>query len=392
MKIGMILDSTYPDDARVTNECAELLKNKHEIHLFCLCFKKPFVKNEVINQINVHRYHCSKLTYKLSALANDIGLYGIILKNKIRDFVENSDVEVLHVHDIQIAKAAISVSKRFGIKYNIDLHENRPEIMKYYKHVNSFLGKIFISPLRWKKAEESFVEKANKIVVVTENAKEELLSRVKIDQKKIVVYPNTVRDDFYKNKKIDKVLEKQYSKNFVITYVGNTSERRGLLTVIESLKNLRKTIPNIKLLIIGKSSFDYVLKKEIKKYDVEELVDFIGWVKENEIPNYLSISKLGLSPLHRNIHHDTTYANKIFQYISFGCPVVSSDVIAQSELVKKHNIGVVFEDRNVMDLTKKIIQLYNEKDLFEKFRANCIESIKKLNNSVISNQLISIYE
>ena len=392
MKIGMILDSTYPDDARVTNECTELLKNKHEIHLFCLCFKKPFVKNEVINQINVHRYHCSKLTYKLSALANDIGLYGFILKNKIKDFVENSDVEVLHVHDIQIAKAAISVSKRFGIKYNIDLHENRPEIMKYYKHVNSFLGKIFISPLRWKKAEESFVEKANKIVVVTENAKEELLSRVKIDQEKIVVYPNTVRDDFYKNKKIDKVLEKQYSKNFVITYVGNTSERRGLLTVIESLKTLRKTIPNIKLLIIGKSSFDDVLKNEIKKHDVEELVDFIGWVKENEIPNYLSISKLGLSPLHRNIHHDTTYANKIFQYISFGCPVVSSDVIAQSELVKKHNIGVVFEDRNVMDLTKKIIQLYNEKDLFEKFRANCIESIKKLNNSVISNQLISIYE
>ena len=392
MKIGMILDSTYPDDARVTNECTELLKNKHEIHLFCLCFKKPFVKNEVINQINVHRYHCSKLTYKLSALANDIGLYGVILKNKIRDFVENSDVEVLHVHDIQIAKAAISVSKRFGIKYNIDLHENRPEIMKYYKHVNSFLGKIFISPLRWKKAEESFVEKANKIVVVTENAKEELLSRVKIDQEKIVVYPNTVRDDFYKNKKIDKVLEKQYSKNFVITYVGNTSERRGLLTVIESLKIIRKTIPNIKLLIIGKSSFDNVLKNEIKKHDIEELVDFIGWVKENEIPNYLSISKLGLSPLHRNIHHDTTYANKIFQYISFGCPVVSSDVIAQSELVKKHNIGVVFEDRNVMDLTKKITQLYNEKDLFEKFRANCIESIKKLNNSVISNQLISIYE
>ena len=71
---------------------------------------------------------------------------------------------------------------------------------------------------------------------------------------------------------------------------------------------------------------------------------------------------------------------------------MSSDVIAQSELIKKYNIGVVFEDRNVIDLTKKIIQLYNEKDLFEKFRANCIESIKNLNNSVISNQLISIYE
>ena len=388
----MILDSQYPDDARITNQCQELLKYNHEIHLFCLSFKKPFVKNEIINQINVHRYYCSKLTYKLSALANDVSLYGIILKNNIKDFVENTGVEVLHIHDIQIAQAAISVSERFGIKFNLDLHENRPEIMKYYKHVNSFLGKIFINPFRWKKAEESFVKKANKIVVVTENAKEELLSRVNIHEKKIIIYPNTVRKDFYHNKKVDKVLEKQYSKDFVITYVGNTSKRRGLLTVIESLKIIRKTIPKIKLLIIGKSSFDDTLKSEIRKHGVIDLVDFIGWVKENEIPNYLSISKLGLSPLHRNIHHDTTYANKIFQYISFGCPVVSSDVIAQSELVKKYNIGVVFEDRNVMDLTKKIIQLYNEKELFEKLRSNCLRSIKKLNNSVISNQLISIYE
>ena len=180
----MILDSQYPDDARITNQCQELLKYNHEIHLFCLSFKKPFVKNEIINQINVHRYYCSKLTYKLSALANDVSLYGSILKNNIKGFVENTGVEVLHIHDIQIAQAAISVSERFGIKFNLDLHENRPEIMKYYKHVNSFLGKLFINPFRWKKAEESFVKKANKIVVVTENAKEELLSRVNISRKK----------------------------------------------------------------------------------------------------------------------------------------------------------------------------------------------------------------
>ena len=392
MKIGMILDAEYPDDARITNQCDELTKYNHEVHLFCLSYKKSFVNNETIKKINVHRYYCNKLTYKLSALANDLSLYSVFLSKKILKFIKNSEVEILHIHDIQIAKAAIKAANECGIEYNIDLHENRPEIMKYYKHVNSFLGKILISSSRWKKAEESFVKKANYIIVVTENAKEELLTRVNVDQKKIIVYPNTVRNDFYKNKKVDKVLEKQYSKNYVITYVGNTSERRGLLTVIESLKIIRKSIPKIKLLIIGKSSFDGVLKNETRKHDIEELVDFIGWRKENEIPNYLSISKLGLSPLHRNIHHDTTYANKIFQYISFGCPVVSSDVIAQSELVKKHEVGVVFEDRNVMDLTKKIIQLYNEEELYEKLRANCINSIKKLNNSVISNQLISIYE
>ena len=36
MKIGMILDSIYPDDARITNQCEELINSKHEVFLFCL--------------------------------------------------------------------------------------------------------------------------------------------------------------------------------------------------------------------------------------------------------------------------------------------------------------------------------------------------------------------
>jgi len=392
MKIGMILDSVYPDDARVTNQCDELIKKNHEIHLFCLSFSHVFVENEVINKINIHRYYCSKLTYKLSALSNDINLYNNILKNKIIDFIAKTKVDILHIHDIQIAQAAISASNIFNIKYNIDLHENRPEIMKFYKHVNSFLGKIFISPARWKTAEERFVMSANKVIVVTKHAKKELLSRVNINEQKVIVYPNTVRKDFYENKPTDKNLEKKYLKDFVIIYVGNTSKRRGLLTVIKSLKIIHKLIPNIKLIILGKSSFDYQIKHKINEYGVGKLVDFIGWVKEDKIPNYLSISKLGLSPLHKNIHHDTTYANKIFQYISFGCPIVSSDVTAQSELVKKYNIGVVFKDRNVTDFSNKVIELHKEKSMFNKLKNNCLFSIEKLNNSVISDQLTSIYE
>ena len=87
-----------------------------------------------------------------------------------------------------------------------------------------------------------------------------------------------------------------------------------------------------------------------------------------------------------------TSSNKVFQYISFGCPIVSSNVIAQSELVNKYKIGVIFEDNNAFDLSNKIIELHNDKNLYSRLKQNCLDSIEKLNNSVISNQLISIYE
>ena len=85
MKIGMILDAIYPSDARVTNECEELIKNGHEIYLFCLSYKKNYIKSEIINDIKVRRYYCSSLIYKLSALANDFPFYSISMKSKIKD-------------------------------------------------------------------------------------------------------------------------------------------------------------------------------------------------------------------------------------------------------------------------------------------------------------------
>ena len=178
MKIGMILDAIYPSDARVTNECEELIKNGHEIYLFCLSYQKNYIKSETINHIKIRRYYCSSLIYKLSALANDFPFYSISMKSKIKDFVLRNSIDKVHIHDIQIAKAAVAVCRKYNLKYILDLHENRHEIMKFYKHVNSFFGKVLISVKRWKKAEEKYVSKAEKVIVVTNQAKREIIETV----------------------------------------------------------------------------------------------------------------------------------------------------------------------------------------------------------------------
>ena len=305
----MILDAIYPSDARVTNECEELIKNGHEIYLFCLSYQKNYIKSETINDIKIRRYYCSSLIYKLSALANDFPFYSISMKSKIKDFILKNSIDKVHIHDIQIAKAAVAVCRKYNLKYILDLHENRHEIMKFYKHVNSFYGKVLISVKRWKKAEEKYVSKAEKVIVVTNQAKREIIERCKISNDNVVVYPNTVRKSFYQNKDYDQELKKKYSKNYVLLYVGNTSERRGLDTVLDSMTTLEKEVPEIKLIIIGKSSYDHKIKSKINKLKISNLVDFIGWKKEEDLYKYLLISDIGLSPLHSNKHHDTTYAN-----------------------------------------------------------------------------------
>jgi len=145
MKIGMILDAPYPIDPRVSNEASALISAGHEVYLFCLSYSKKFIEKEVVNSINVRRYYCSRLTYKLSALAYTFPFYKMIMSRKINNFLISNNIDKVHIHDIQIASSVFRANLK-SLPVTLDLHENRPEIMKYYKHVNSFFGKILIFP------------------------------------------------------------------------------------------------------------------------------------------------------------------------------------------------------------------------------------------------------
>ena len=76
----------------------------------------------------------------------------------------------------------MKANKKFELPTVLDLHENRPEIMKHYPHLQKFPGNILINPKKWKQKEEDFVKKFTKVIVVTQESKSELLSRVHVKE------------------------------------------------------------------------------------------------------------------------------------------------------------------------------------------------------------------
>ena len=161
------------------------------------------------------------------------------MSKKIETFISNNDINILHVHDIQIASSVFLANKSNNLDVVLDLHENRPEIMKYYKHVNSFLGKILINPKKWKKKLKKILSRDPRKSLVTKHAKKELTDRVSVDKEKIVVFPNTVSQKFYNNFKNDKKISRKYSGNFVMLYIGNTSKRRDLILFLKIFLNYK---------------------------------------------------------------------------------------------------------------------------------------------------------
>ncbi len=377
----MILDNKFPPDPRVENEALTLIKDGHEVFLFCLSYCKKFIPIETHKGINVVRFYCNKLTYKFSALAYTLPFYHIIMKRKVEQFIIQNSIDVIHVHDIQIARSVFWLKNKFDGKIILDLHENRPEIMKFYRHVNRLSGKLLIYPKVWKRFEYKYIQIADKVIVVTEAAKNYYLKEIKsLDKEKFIITPNTSSSLFTTNFKINSDILTKFENKQVILYLGETGLRRGLLDVIRAIPKIIKSHKDVVLVIVGKSKDDELLKHEAEKLRLTNHVIFEGWKDFSLFQSYLKIAKIGISPLHRNIHHDTTYANKLFQYLSFGIPILVSNSTAQKDLVEKYNCGLIHKEKNSEDIAKKLLRLLNDTDIYTSFQANAKYATKEFLN------------
>ena len=392
MRIGMILDAVFPPDPRVENEAISLIEAGHVVFLFCLHYGNQ-KQCEIINGIHVKRYVSNKIEYKLSALAYTIPLYTIFMKRKIINFIKINTIEALHIHDIRIAQAVFNANKKYNLPIVLDLHDNTPEVMKLYPHLQKFPGKYLISPKVWKTKEEEFIHKSDKVITVSPEFIDSLERRIPSSKNKLVLVPNTIRESFYTNYKIDKSIINRYKNKFVILYLGDTHLRRGLITAILSVEKLKDIIPHLKLVIVGKNSTDPILKKEVEVLKLNNYVDFEGWQNINLFQTYILASQICISPLHRNLQHDVAYANKIFQYMSLGKPLLVSDAIAQKKLVEKNNTGLVHKEKDAQDFSEKVLTLYNNEELRNELGRNGKEFIENTFSwEQTSKKLLHLYD
>jgi len=358
----MILDAPFPPDPRVENEAVSLVNAGHQVFLFCLKYADEKI-SEVRNGIEVRRYNSNKLEYKLSALAYTVPFYTFLMQQKIQQFIKEAKIDALHIHDIRIAQAVFNANKKLNLPVVLDLHDNMPEVMKLYPHLQNFPGKYIISPKKWKRKEVEFIKKATKVISVSPEFIETLQTRLPSEKEKFILVPNTIRASFFEDYKVDESIIEKYKNSFVILYLGDTHLRRGLETAILSIEKLKEKIPNIKLVIVGKNTTDIILKKQVKDLNLQDFVDFEGWQDVFLFQSYILSSAVCISPLHRNLQHDVAYANKIFQYMSLGKPLLVSDAIAQKRLVERINSGLVHQEKNVKDFSDKILKLFFDEPL-----------------------------
>ncbi len=358
-RIGMVLDNPYTGDNRVMNEARYLSKNGFEVFVLALNFGEH-APIEDIDGVRVRRVPIpEKYKNYLFAFYHWLPLFNQFWKRHLDLFVRDFKIEVLHAHDLYMAESCAAIAKKHKLPLVLDLHENYPAAVRNYQWTKKIPGNVIARAGRWKKIEGRLLKLADRIIVLSDHYRDQLCAQYpQLNSKHFAVYPNVPDPEKLLSYPVGENPLPHPESNWLF-YFGVIGERRGVYTAIDAVKKLREQGHDVRLLLAGNvnKAEQAIFNERIHHPEVRDFVLHKPWIDISEFPTYAKACTAGLSPIFKGEQHDIGVANKVFQYMLMGLPVIVSDSAAQEAIVKENECGVVFESRDVADAAKAIEKL-----------------------------------
>lgn len=173
-----------------------------------------------------------------------------------------------------------------------------------------------------------------------------------------------------------------------ILYQGSLNVGRGLEQMIDAMQFLE----DVKLTIIGDGDITGQLKQRIEQKKLGAKVEMKGKIPFAELPKHTAKANLGLA-LEENIGLNYYYAlpNKLFDYIQARTPVLVSPFPEMQKIVKKYEIGTVYDHKDPKELAKKIKEIFELKNRYQKWQENTQIAAQELCWENEEKTLMNIY-
>ena len=170
-----------------------------------------------------------------------------------------------------------------------------------------------------------------------------------------------------------KPAKQQREKDYVVAgIVKNLEPVYGYKTLIKAFSIAVRSRPNMKLLIIGKGSLEDKLKKQCKKLKIDKNVQFVGYVDNKQVPEYLNKMDIFILPSVQE-----TFGVSAVEAAACGLPVIASDVCGLPEVVINNKTGLLVKTGDPETLAEAIIQLADNRELTRKMGRAGRDFVKK---------------
>ena len=181
-------------------------------------------------------------------------------------------------------------------------------------------------------------------------------------------------------------LKSKINSPIKIVFLGEIGPRKGIFDVIKVIKKNKEIFSNEILLQIGGNGNIQELKSEIKLNQLNNIIEYIGWVNGEKKVEILTNADILILP---------SYAEglpiSILEGMSFGLPIIASNVGGIPEIVTDNVNGKLIEPGNLKQIELAILFFIENKHKIIDYGRNSCEIAKKYEPNDVFTNLARIY-
>lgn len=189
--------------------------------------------------------------------------YDIDSINNFIDIMQQNKITEVHIHSIECIPYIFPACLLANIPYVVYIHGGYKEVYDWY--LNNYYIYHSAFPL--------CLNNANKIIAITEKAKNNIINLFKIDDlTKFIVYPNSL--NFSNINKSDNISGAK-EKIIIVSRLAKDKDF-SVINAINFFVEYKKHIPSAKLSILGTGNDEADIKEYVNKLDDRESIEFLG--------------------------------------------------------------------------------------------------------------------
>ncbi|WP_413692345.1 glycosyltransferase family 4 protein [Psychromonas sp. KJ10-2] len=226
---------------------------------------------------------------------------------------------------------------------------------------------------------------ADKVFAISDAVKKEVSEQIGFENKIKVIHAPVPVEKYLSATGVGIREEFKFKdSDLVLVSVGHFAEVKGWDISVQAFVEVRKKIPQAKLLLVGKTtsqSFYNKIVTLIKVNDLQGSVVFAG--NRSDIPNILKASDIFIFP-----SRSEGAGAALIEAMAAGIPCIGTNTGGIPGIIEDGVNGFLFERENVSDLSKKILDLIIDSELKIQF---CTAAEEKLVNFTIESYVEGIF-
>jgi len=175
-------------------------------------------------------------------------------------------------------------------------------------------------------------------------------------------------------------------------YVGSLHDTAGTELILESFNKINTEFTRVNLTFVCREKEFIEKKNKFNLYKEKNWLK-IKHLKINELDSDYLKSDFAVIPYLQNIYNNFAMPVKLFEYFSYGLPILSTKCIEIARFIEKSEIGITANDNVnefVMGIEKMIkainMKLFNRNEIQKKFKKHhtWLNRVETINQSLIN--------